>query len=321
MKTRIFLALGLTLALATRTVAADYPDRPVKLIVPASPGGLNDTVARIIQPKLAEALKQPIVIENKSGANNTIGTDFVAKSAPDGYTLVVVPGSHSVNPAVRRQMPFDTERDLTPIILIGKNPLMFLVNPSVHAKSMQEFAALAKAQPNKFSFATPGVASQAHLVLSQWASVAGVSATQIPYRGGAPAMLATIAGETQFTMMSTVLAAPQVAAGKLRGLAVGSLDRDPHFPDMPTLNESGYPGLEAVTWVGMFAPAGTPPAVVARLNAEINQVIRDPDVAANLDKQGLAIQGGQPDLLGRLVAAEIARWVAVARQGNIRIEP
>jgi tripartite-type tricarboxylate transporter receptor subunit TctC len=218
-------------------------------------------------------------------------------------------------------MPFDTEHDLTPIILIGKNALMFLINPTVPAKSVQEFSALAKAQPNKFSFATPGVASQAHLVLSQWASLAGVTATQIPYRGGAPAMLATIAGEAQFTMMSGVLAAPQVAAGKLRGLAVGSLERDPHFPDLPTLDESGYPGLEAVTWVGIFAPAGTPQAIVARLNSEINRVIHDPDVAANLDKQGLIVQGGPPDILGRLVNTEIARWIAVARRGNISVQP
>ena len=321
MRRRTCLALSLAWALAAPAVAADYPDHPIKLIVPASPGGINDTVARIIQPKLVEALKQPIVIENKSGANNTIGTDFVAKSPPDGYTLVVVPASHSVNPAVRRQMPFDTERDLTPIILIGKSALMFLVNPNVPAKSVQEFSALAKAQPDKFSFATPGVASQAHLVLSQWASLAGVTATQIPYRGGSPAMLATIAGEAQFTMMSGVLAAPQVTAGKLRALAVGSLERDPHFPDMPTLHETGYPGLEAVTWVGVFAPAGTPPAIVARLNAEIDRVIHDPDVAANLDKQGLVVQGGRPDVLGRLVTAEIARWSAVARQGKISIEP
>jgi tripartite-type tricarboxylate transporter receptor subunit TctC len=320
MRVRIFLALGLAVVLATRAVAADYPDHPIKLIVPAQPGGINDMVARIIQPKLVEALKQPIVIENKSGANNLIGTDFVAKSAPDGYTLVVVPASHSVNPAVRK-MPFDTERDLTPIILIGKNALMFLVNPTLPAKSVQEFSALAKTQPDKFSFATPGVASQAHLVLLQWASVAGVSATQIPYRGGAPAMLATISGEAQFTMMSGVLAAPQVAAGKLRGLAVGSLERDPHFPNIPTLNESGYPGLEAVTWVGVFAPAGTPPAIVTRLNAEIDRVIHDPDVAANLDKQGLIVQGGQPDILGRLVTTEIARWTAVARQEKISVEP
>lgn len=317
---KAYLALGLALALTAAADAADYPDHPIKLIVPASPGGINDTVARIIQPKLVEALKQPIVIENKTGANNMIGTDFVAKAPPDGYTLLVVPASHSVNPAVRK-MPFDTERDLAPVILIGKSALMFLVNPNVPAKSLQEFSALAKAQPDKFSFATPGVASQAHLVLSQWASMAGVSATQIPYRGGAPAMLATISGEAQFTMMSGVLASSQIEAGKLRGLAVGSLTRDPHFPEIPTLNESGYPGLEAVTWVGVFVPAGTPPAIVARLNADIDRAIHDAEVAANLDKQGLIVEGGKPDVLGRLVTTEIARWTAVARQGHISVQP
>ena len=217
------LVVSLVLMLGVAARAADYPTHPVKLIVPTAPGGINDIVARLIQPGLTEALKQPIVIENKTGANNIIGTDFVAKSAPDGYTLVVVPASHSVNPAVQAKMPFNTEKDLSPIILIGKNAMLFLVNPKVPAKSLREFAALAKAGPNKFSFATPGTASQSHLVISQWDNMAGVEAIHIPYRGGAPATLATISGETQFTVMSSLLAAPQVAAGKLRALAIGSL--------------------------------------------------------------------------------------------------
>ena len=172
--------LALTIGVAAR--AADYPTHPIKLIVPTAPGGINDIVARLIQPGLTEALKQPIVIENKTGANNIIGTEFVAKSAPDGYTLVVVPASHSVNPAVRTNMPFDTEKDLAPIVLIGKNAMLFLVNPKVPAKTLREFAGLAKASPNKFSFATPGMASQSHLVISQWDNMAGVEATHIPYR-------------------------------------------------------------------------------------------------------------------------------------------
>ena len=256
------LVLALTLAFAAAANAADYPDHPVKLIVPTAPGGINDIVARLIQPGLSAALKQPIVIENKTGANNMIGTNYVAKSSPDGYTLVVVPASHSVNPAVQAEMPFNTEKDLAPIILIGKNAMVFLVNPAVPAKNMREFAALAKTNPDKFSFATPGLASQAHLVIAQWESLAGVKATQIPYRGGGPAMLATISGETQFTVMSSLLAGPQVEAGKLRALAIGSLKRDPRFPDLPTFCEAGFPGVEAVTWVGIFAPAGTPPDIV-----------------------------------------------------------
>ena len=317
---RTFVIFSLAVALMMPAGAAEFPDHPVKLIVPTAPGGVNDIVARLIQPGLSAALKQPIVVENKSGANNIIGTNFVAKSSPDGYTLVVVPASHSVNPAVQANMPFDTEKDLTPIILIGKNAMMFLVNPQVPATTLQEFSALAKANPNKFSFATPGMASQAHLVIAQWAIMAGVEATNVPYRGGAPSMLATISGEVQFTVMSSLLAAPQVEAGKLRALAIGSLQRDRNFPDLPTFGEVGYPGLEAVTWVGVFAPAGTPPAIVARLNGEIDRIIHEPDVAAKLDKQGIVVDGGRPDVLSRLVANEIARWTAVAQKNHISVE-
>lgn len=311
--------IGLVLALGVAARAADYPTHAIKLIVPTAPGGLNDIVARLIQPGLVAALKQPIVIENKTGANNIIGTEFVAKSAPDGYTLVVVPASHSVNPAVRTNMPFNTEKDLAPIILVGKNAMLFLVNPKVPAKTLREFAALAKASPDKFSFATPGMASQAHLIISQWDKMAGVEATHIPYRGGAPATLATIAGETQYTVMSSLLAAPQVEAGKLRALAIGSLKRDPHFPDVPTMAEAGYPGVEAVTWVGLFAPAGTPPEIVAKLNKEIDRIIHEPDTAAKLDKQGIVVAGGPPEVLGRLVDEEIKRWTGVARQNHISV--
>lgn len=311
--------IGLVLALGVAARAADYPTHAIKLIVPTAPGGLNDIVARLIQPGLVAALKQPIVIENKTGANNIIGTEFVAKSAPDGYTLVVVPASHSVNPAVRTNMPFNTEKDLAPIILVGKNAMLFLVNPKVPAKTLREFAALAKASPDKFSFATPGMASQGHLIISQWDKMAGVEATHIPYRGGAPATLATIAGETQYTVMSSLLAAPQVEAGKLRALAIGSLKRDPHFPDVPTMAEAGYPGVEAVTWVGLFAPAGTPPEIVAKLNKEIDRIIHEPDTAAKLDKQGIVIAGGPPEVLGRLVDEEIKRWTDVARQNHISV--
>lgn len=316
---RKLAALGFTLLLVASARAADYPAHPIKLIVPTAPGGVNDIVARLIQPGLTAALKQPIVIENKSGANNIIGTDFVAKSKPDGYTLVVVPASHSVNPAVRATMPFDTEKDLAPIILVGKNAMMFLINPQVPAKSLRDFAALAKASPNKFSFATPGMASQAHLVITQWENMAGIVATHIPYRGGSPATLATIGGETQFTVMSSTLAAPQVEGGKLRALAIGSLQRDPHFPDLPTLSEAGYPGLEAVTWVGLFAPARTPRQIVMRLNAEIDRIIHEPDTVAKLDAQGIAVAGGPPEVLGRLVSDEIKRWTAVARQNHINV--
>jgi tripartite-type tricarboxylate transporter receptor subunit TctC len=312
--------VGFAIALVTQAYAADYPDHAIKLIVPTAPGGINDIIARLIQPGLAAALKQPIVIENRPGANNIIGTDFVAKSRPDGYTLGVVPASHSVNPAVQAKMPFDTEKDLTPVILIGKNPMLFLVNPAVHANTMKEFIAAAKQKPGGFNYSTPGMASQAHLIIEQLDEMSGISATHVPYRGGAPAMLATIGDETQFTLMSSSLAAPQVQAGKLRALAIGGLQRDPHLPNVPTFAEAGFPGMEAVTWAGIVAPAGTPPAIVSRLNSEIDRIIHEPDVAANLEKHGFVIAGGRPEVLGHLVSDEIVRWTAVARKSHITIK-
>jgi tripartite-type tricarboxylate transporter receptor subunit TctC len=324
MMRRVLAMLAFATVLATMLIApagaADYPDRPIKLIVPTAPGGVNDIVARLLQPGLTAALKQPIVIENKPGANNIIGTNYVAKSPPDGYTLLVVPASHSVNPAVEAKMPFDTEKDLAPIILVGKNPMLFLVNPQVPATSLKDFAALARASADKFSFATPGLASQSHLIIAQWAMMAGITVTDIPYRGGAPALLSTISGETQFTVMSSLLAASHVEAKTLRALAIGSTSRDPHFPDVPTFAEAGFPGVEAVTWVGIFAPAGTPPEILRRLNSEIDRIIHEPEIAAKLDEQGISVSGGPPDVLGRLVADEIARWTAVAQKNHIKVE-
>jgi tripartite-type tricarboxylate transporter receptor subunit TctC len=317
---RGFCAAILLAAATLQAAAQAYPNRPVRLIVPFAAGGANDIVARLIQPSLERALGQPIVVENRPGASGVLGTDVVAKSPPDGHTLGVALASHSVNPAVNPRMPYDTEKDLAPVILIGKNPLMFVVNANVPARNMAEFAALAKANPDKVNYATPGAASQAHLIISHWSHLAGVKIQHVPYRGGAPAIMATVQGDTQFSVMSSIVSAPHIEAGKLRALAVGSLTRDRHFPNVPTMVESGFPDLEAVTWVGMFVPAATPRPVIERLNSEINRIIRDPDIASKLELQGIAPTGGPPEALGALVSAEIKRWTAVARQNNITME-
>ena len=288
--------------------------------MPFAAGGANDIVARLIQPSLERALGQPVIVENRPGASGVVGTDMVAKAAPDGHTLGVALATHSVNPAVNPRMPYDTEKDLAPVILIGKNPMMFLVNPGMPARSIAEFVALLKANPGKYNYATPGAASQAHLVVSHWSNLAGVSIQHVPYRGGAPATLATIAGDTQFAVMSSLVSAPHVESGKLRALAIGSLARDRHYPNVPTMAESGYPDIEAVTWVGLFAPAGTPREIVDRLNSVINRIIRDPDIASQLDQQGIVPAGGPPAALGSLVSAEIKRWTAVARENKISLE-
>ena len=301
-------------------IAETWPSRPIKLIVPFAPGGANDLVARLIQPSLEKSLGQPIVIENRTGASGVVGTDAVAKSPPDGYTLGVALATHSVNPAVNPKMPYDTEKDLSPVVLIGKNPLLFVVNANVPAKNIAEFVALAKANPEKYNYSTPGAASQAHLIISMWSNLAGMHIQQVPYRGGSPAILSTVAGDTQLSVMSSLISAPHIQSGKLRALAAGSLKRDPHFPNLPTMAESGYPDVEAVTWVGMFAAAGTPRPIIDRLNTEINRIIREPDIAAKLDVQGITPVGGTPEDFGTYISAEIKRWTTVARANKISLE-
>ena len=309
----------LLVALTTQASAQAYPSRIIRLIVPFPPGGGSDFVARLLQPLLERALGQPVVVDNRTGAGGIVGTDHVAKSAPDGHTLGLALASHSVNPAINPKMPYDTERDLAPIILIGKIPLMFVANAKVPARTMAEFAALARANPSALNYASPGAGSQTHLIVAYWSKLAGVAMQHVPYRGGAPAIQATATGETQFTVMSSLLSGPHIEAGKLRPLATGSLTREKLFPDVPTMEEAGFPGFEAVSWVAMFAPAGTPREIVLRLNAEINRIIEDPVVVERLRRQGIAPAGGPPEAIGALIATEIKRWTAIARENNISI--
>jgi tripartite-type tricarboxylate transporter receptor subunit TctC len=301
--------------------AQTYPNKPIRLIVPLAAGGAADIVARLLQGPLERALGQPVIVENKPGASGMLGTDMVAKATPDGHTLGISMATQTtVTPAVSTSMPYDTEKDLAPVILVGKSPMLFLANAAVPAKTVGEFVALAKANPEKFNYATPGAASQAHLVIAYWSGLAGIKIQHVPYKGGGPAVLATVSGETQFTVMSSLLAAPHVAAGKLRALATGGLARDPRFPDVPTMAELGYPDVEAVTWVGIYAPAGTPREIVQKLNAEIAKIVREPDNKAKLDKQGLILTSGPPEELGKAISVEIKRWSDVARANNISVK-
>jgi tripartite-type tricarboxylate transporter receptor subunit TctC len=310
-------ALAILAGLTGSAVTQSYPVRPIRLIVPFAAGGANDIVARLIQPDLEKALGQPIIIENKPAATGIVGTDLVAKAAPDGYSLLMAFTTHTVNPAVTAKLPYDAERDLAPVILIGKSPLLFIVNPKVPAKTVPEFVALARANPGKFNYGTPGAASQAHLLVALWSKLAGIEMQHIPYRGGAPAVLGTVAGEVQFTVMSPIASLAQINAGALRALASGSTARDPHFPDLPTVAEGGFPGFEAVAWVGLFTTAGTPKEIIARLNAEVNRIIRQPAIGAKFDEQGLTSAGGTPAEFGAFVSGELRRWKDAARAANI----
>jgi tripartite-type tricarboxylate transporter receptor subunit TctC len=300
--------------------ADTYPSRPVRLIVPFAAGGLNDVVARLVAPYLERALGQPFIIDNRPAASGIVGTDATAKATPDGYTLLMVASSFTVIPATHQKVPYDAQRDLAPIVMVAKNALLFLVNPKVPAKSLAEFVALAKADPGKFNYASPGAATQTHLVVELFSQRAGIKLQHIPYRGGAPAMTAMVAGDTQFTAISTLLSLPQIQSAALRAIASGSLTRDPQLPDLPTVAEQGFPGFEAIQWIGLLTTAGTPTEIIERLNAEVNRALRDPDLIAKFAQQGISPAGGTPADFQRTIAADLRNWTETARAANIKAE-
>jgi tripartite-type tricarboxylate transporter receptor subunit TctC len=318
-------AVWLTALMLVVTSAADlradsYPSKPVRLIVPFAAGGLNDVVARLISPYLERALGQPFIVDNRPAASGIVGTDATAKAPPDGYTLLMVASSFTVVPATNSKLPYDPERDLAPIVMVAKNSLLFLVNPKVPASSLAEFVALAKANPGKFNYASPGAATQTHLVVELFSRRADIKLQHIPYRGGAPAMTAMVAGDTQFTAISTLLSLPQIQAGALRAIASGSLARDPQLPDLPTVAEQGFPGFEAIQWIGLLTTAGTPGEIVERINLEVNRALRDPDLIAKFAQQGISPAGGTPADFQRLIATDLKNWTETARAADIKAE-
>jgi len=300
--------------------AQSYPTHVLRLIVPFAAGGLNDTAARLIQPHLEKALGQTVVVENRTGATGIVGAELVARAAPDGHTLLMVASSYTVLPATTAVLPYDSERDLTPIALMGKNPLLFIVNAQVQAKTLGEFIALAKANPGKLNYATPGAASQTRFVAELWSGRAGIKMQHIPYRGGAPAVQSVIAGQTEFSALSPLVSLPQIEAGSVRALAVGSLARYPQLPNVPTVAESGFPDFEAIQWVGLLTTAGTPKSVVDRLNSEVNKALKNSDLIAKLAQEGMLPAGGTPDEFRNLIATEIKNWKETARAADIKPE-
>jgi tripartite-type tricarboxylate transporter receptor subunit TctC len=306
---------------AVPTVRAQtYPTQTVRIIVPFAPGGLNDTTARLLQPHLEKALGQTVIVDNRPAASGIVGTDAVAKAAPDGHTLLVVASSHAVVPATNPKVPYNIERDLAAIALVSKNPFFFVVNSKVPAKTLQEFVALVKKEPNKYNYSSPGAAGHNHLVTALFSQRAGITMQHVPFRGGAPAVRALVAGETHFAVISPLAALPHMKSGALRVLAAGGLERDKQFPDIPTVAESGYPGFEALQWVGILTTAGTPKPIVDRLNAEINKALHDPATVARFTQLGVAIAGGGSDDFHKQIVREYRNWVDVARAANIKAQ-
>ena len=317
---RLLVIVFLLALVGPGAFAESYPNRPIRLIVPFTAGGLNDVVARLVGPYLEKSLGQPVIIDNRPAASGIVGTEATAKAPPDGYTLLMVASSFTVVPATNPKVPYDAERDLAPIGLVAKNPLLFLVTPKVPAHSLVEFVALAKANPGKFNYASPGAATQTHLIVELFSQKAGIKLQHIPYRGGSPAMTAMVAGDTQFTAISTLLSLPQIQAGALRAIATGGLEREPQLPDVPTVVEQGYPGFEAIQWIGLLTTAGTPGEIIARLNTELNRALRDPDLIARFAQQGIAPAGGSPAEFQATIANDLKNFTAIARAANIKAE-
>lgn len=298
--------------------AAAYPERPIRVVIPLAPGGAVDLVARLLQPHLEKSLGKPLIVEHRPGASGILGAATVANADPDGHTLLLVPTTYTINAAVQPKLPFDPLRSLEPIVVVGRNSLMFLVNPKVPARTLREFAELAKAQPGKLNYATPGASSQAHFLLELWSAQAGIRMQHIPYRGGAPAVLATVSGETQITLISPPASMPQIESGALRALATGGTTREQQLPDIPTAAEAGYPDFTALQWIGVLATGGTPKPVIERLNRELQQILQLPEVKMRLFEQGMTVAGGTPDEFRALLESEIKQWIEVARRANIQ---
>jgi tripartite-type tricarboxylate transporter receptor subunit TctC len=297
-----------------------WPTQIIKIMVPFAPGGLNDTTARLLQPQLEKALGQTVIVENRPAASGIVGTDAVAKAAPDGHQLLVVASSHAVVPATNPKVPYNIERDLAAIALVSKNPFFFVVNAKVPAKTLPEFVALVKKNPDKYNYSSPGAAGHNHLVTALFSKRAGITLQHVPFRGGAPAIQSLVAGDTHFAVISPLAALPHIKAGTVRVLAAGGLDRDKQFPDIPTVAESGYPGFEAIQWVGILTTGGTPKPIVDRLNAEVNKAIRDPVTVDRFAKMGVAVAGGPAEAFHKQIVSEYRNWVDVAREANIKAE-
>lgn len=310
-------ALLLTLTGAAPTFAqSNYPNRPIKLIVTYSPGGGNDLIARLFAQKMTETMGQAVVVENRVGAGGTIGTNFVAKSNPDGYTIVLVSPPLAMAPTLYPNLPYDTVKDLAPISVIGSVPNMLVVNPTLPVKSVKELIAFAHAKPAAVSAATLGSATTQHLAAALFNFMSKSDILLVPYKGSAPGINDLLAGHVQMMFNAMPSTLPYVKAGQLRALGVTSDKRSSMAPDLPTIAES-LPGYQIVTWYGILAPAGTPPAIIARLNAEIVKISQMPDIKQKLHDMGMDIEASSPAAFSALIKSEMTKWAEVMRVANV----
>jgi tripartite-type tricarboxylate transporter receptor subunit TctC len=314
--------VGLAFAtLAAHANAQAWPSKPIKWVVPFAPGGTTDILARVVGEKLAIALGQPVIIENKPGAGGGLGAEFTAKAAPDGYTIMGgTISTHAINASLYAKLPYDPIRDFVAITLIARVPNMLVINPSVPAGNVKELIVLLKANPGKYSFASSGNGTSQHLSGELFKTMAGVDMQHIPYKGSPPALQDVMGGQVTMTFDNITTAWPLAKGGKLRALAVTTAARSPIAPDVPTLAESGLPGFEVGSWQGVFAPAGTPPEIVKRLNTEIVKILKLPDVSEKLVGLGAEPVGNTAEEFTALVKAEVVKWADVVKKSGAKVD-
>jgi tripartite-type tricarboxylate transporter receptor subunit TctC len=313
------LAMGLAAVAGVGPAVAEgaWPSRPIHIVVPYSPGGPVDVVARIVGERLESYWNQTVVIDNKAGGNATIGTEFVSRAQPDGYTLLMGAPAHTANPSLMK-LKFDTAKAFIPISNIIEQPMVIVVHPSVPAKNIKELVALLKANPDKYSYATSGAGGPQHLMGELFKSATGTSITHIPYKGAAPASTAIMAGDTQISFGTPTNTMPYVREGRLRALAVSTRERSPFAPDLPTLNELGFKDFNYFSWTGLFAPAGTPPEVVSKLYEGIKRALAEPETRDKLMKSGMQPVGSSPQEFAQFIQLDMARSAKIVKDTGIQ---
>jgi tripartite-type tricarboxylate transporter receptor subunit TctC len=301
--------------------SADYPARPIRIVVAYTPAGATDILARTVGQKLNEAWGQPVIIDNRPGANGNIGTEYAAKATADGYTLLMVTaGTHGINPGLYRKLGFAAVRDFSPVSLVAMVPNIFVVNNAVPAKDLKEFIAYAKANLGKLNYGSPGNGSTAHLSMELFKSMTGIQMVHIPYKGSAGVLADLMGGQIAATMDNMPPYVPQVKAGKIRALAVSPVRRSPALPDVPTVAEAGVPGYDSGAWFGLVAPAHTPKDIVNKLARETSRILKLPDVNARLADLGAEAVGGTPEQFAAHIKAEIAKWAKVIKDANVELQ-
>lgn len=314
------LPLLATLPAAAQSEAASYPNRPVRIVVPYTAGGFNDTLARVVGKKLQEAWGRPFVVDNRPGAGTVIGTENGLKSPADGYTLTIASFPTVVNQYLYRKLPYDTQKDIAPVIVAGATPNLLLVRADSPFKTMKDVIDAAKATPGRVNYASGGNGTSQHLTMENFKNVTGTQLVNIPYQGSAQMITALLGGEIDVMFDNFPNGQPQVKGGRMRALAITSARRSAALPDVPTVAEQGYPGLEVSPWYGFMAPAGTPRPILEKLNAEINKVLAMPDVKAIFDAQGVDVIGGSLQDFDRYFKAQSAKWAPVIRNANISLD-